>query len=122
MASLGLSSVASHWSLSILRRTATAHASASIRAAKVCGAFPPNVSRHQTRCTPNHGSQTAAEFRRRGTPHRGHPYADTRIPARRRGIDDGQIEAPGISVDGLNWENGSSETMRRLADVLVAGC
>ena len=31
-----------------------------------------------------------------------------------------EAEAPGISVDGLNWENGSSETMRRLADVLVA--
>ena len=35
-------------------------------------------------------------------------------------IDDGAIEPPAISVDGLTWEKGiSSETARRLADLLV---
>jgi hypothetical protein len=36
-------------------------------------------------------------------------------------IDDGTLdEAPGISVDGLHWEDGiSSETARRLIDLLV---
>jgi hypothetical protein len=39
-------------------------------------------------------------------------------------IDDGATEAPGISVDGLSWEEGiSSETARQLADPLtVWGC
>ena len=36
-------------------------------------------------------------------------------------IDDGTIEAPAISVDGLFWEkNISSETARHLANVLIA--
>jgi hypothetical protein len=40
-----------------------------------------------------------------------------RIDAR---IDDGAIEAPDISVEGLIWEEGiSSDTARRLADLLV---
>ena len=35
-------------------------------------------------------------------------------------IDSGPVDAPSISVDGLSWEEGiSSETARRVADLLV---
>jgi hypothetical protein len=35
-------------------------------------------------------------------------------------IDDGAIEAPAISVEGIIWEEGlSSDTARRVADLLV---
>ena len=37
-------------------------------------------------------------------------------------MGDGATEAPGILVDGRSWEEGiSSETARRLADLLVIG-